>query len=553
MKTICLYFQVHQPMRFRRYRFFDIGNDSYYYDDYLNESIMRKVADKCYLPANKLLLAIIKEYGVQFKVSFSITGIALDQFQLYAPEVIDSFRALAQTGSVDFLSETYSHSLASLKDENEFRKQVEMHKEKIEHLFGITPTVFRNTELIYSDEIGAKVAEMGFKAMLTEGAKHILGWKSPNYIYYNALNPKLKILLKNFKLSDDIAFRFSNRGWNEYPLTAAKYVDWLSKVDSKEETINIFMDYETFGEHQHADTGIFKFLKDLPAQVFKKTKMAFGTPSSLADSLMPVAAVHVPYPISWADEERDLTAWLGNDMQEDAFNRLYSLTDKINKCSDKKILTDWKYLQASDHFYYMSTKVFSDGEVHSYFNPFDSPYDAYINYMNILSDFIIRLNAAVPENVTEKEIATLAAIIYEKNIQIEQYEEEIKRLKKLPDKDKKGHTTLTTAKKSDIRSVKTKIEKPAMVKKSVTAKKKVPAKKPSVALKTSRAEKPAAVKKVAAKTGAVSKKSGTIKKNTYATAEKPAIKKEKAKTTTSASKNKVAVKSSTKTVKKGEK
>ncbi len=430
MKTICLYFQVHQPMRFRRYRFFDIGNDSYYYDDYLNESILRKVADNCYLPANRILLSLIKEYGVQFKVSFSITGIALDQFQLYAPDVIESFQKLAKTGSVEFLSETYSHSLVSFKDENEFKKQVELHREKIEKFFGVTPTVFRNTELIYSDEIGAKVADMGFKAMITEGAKHILGWKSPNYVYYNALNPKLKILLKNFKLSDDIAFRFCNKSWSEYPLTASKYVNWLKQIDSKEETINLFMDYETFGEHQHADTGILKFLKDFPAQIFKKSNMTFSTPSEVVDSLQPIAAVRVPFAISWADEERDLTAWLGNDMQEDAFNRLYSLNEKINKCSDKKILSDWKYLQASDHFYYMSTKMLSDGEVHSYFNPYDSPYDAYINYMNILSDFIIRLNASVPESFTEKEIATLAAIIFEKNLQIEKYEEEIRRLKK---------------------------------------------------------------------------------------------------------------------------
>ncbi|MBN1598621.1 MAG: glycoside hydrolase family 57 protein [Bacteroidales bacterium] len=462
MKTICLYFQVHQPMRFRRYRFFDIGNNSYYYDDYLNESIMRKVADRCYLPTNKLLLSLIKEYGVQFKVTFSITGIALDQFQLYAPEVLDSFVKLAKTGSVDFLAETYSHSLVSLKDDDEFKMQVELHTKKIQELFGIKPTVFRNTELVYSNEIGAKVANMGFKAMITEGAKHVLGWKSPNYVYYNAINPKLKVLLKNFKLSDDIAFRFSNSSWNEYPLTAEKYVNWLNNLDSKEETINLFMDYETFGEHQGEETGIFNFMKNFPKQVFKKTKMTFSTPTEIADNLQPVAAVHVPHPISWADEERDLTAWLGNEMQEDAFNRLYSLNDKIHKCTDKKILTDWKYLQASDHFYYMCTKVYSDGEVHSYFNPFDSPYDAYINYMNILSDFIIRLNASVPENVTEKEIATLAAIIFEKNLQIENYEKEIKRLKE-------------TKKKSPVKRKTESIKKtdPKTAKKATTKKKTV--------------------------------------------------------------------------------
>jgi alpha-amylase len=391
---------------------------------------------------------------MQFKVTYSITGIALDQFQLYAPEVLDSFRELAKTGSVDFLAETYSHSLASLKDDNEFKKQVDAHKNKIIELFGIEPKVFRNTELIYSDEIGAKVADMGYKAMLTEGAKHVLGWKSPNYVYYNSINPKLKVLLKNFKLSDDIAFRFSFRGWPEYPLTADKYVKWLNKLDPKEETINLFMDYETFGEHHGQETGIFQFLKNLPLQVFKKTKMTFSTPAEVAENLQPVAVVNVPNPISWADEERDLTAWLGNEMQEDAFNRLYSLADKINKCQDKKILADWKYLQTSDHFYYMCTKVFSDGDVHSYFNPFDSPYDAYINYMNVLSDFIIRLNASVPENVQEKEIATLASIIYEKNLQLEKYEKELVDLKSTSTKKRvKSATSETVIKKKSAAKI----------------------------------------------------------------------------------------------------
>ena len=467
MKTICLYFQVHQPMRLKRYRFFDIGNNSYYYDDYLNESIMRKVADRCYLPANKLILSLCREYGVQFKVTYSITGIALDQFQLYAPEVLDSFRELVKTGCVEFLAETYSHSLVSLKDDNEFRRQVDAHKNKIFELFGVEPKVFRNSELIYSDEIGAKVADMGFKAILTEGAKHVLGWKSPNYVYYNSINPKLKVLLRNFKLSDDIAFRFSNRGWPEFPLTADKYVRWLNKLDPKEETINLFMDYETFGEHHGQETGIFQFLKNLPVQVFKKTKMTFSTPSEVADNLQPVAGVHVPHPISWADEERDLTAWLGNEMQEDAFNRLYSLADKINKCEDKKILADWKYLQTSDHFYYMCTKVFSDGDIHSYFNPFDSPYDAYINYMNVLSDFIIRLNAAVPENVQEKEIATLAAIIYEKNVQLEKYEKELIDLKSTKKKTRSKSikpSPIVNKKptKNVVESEKTKTKKPVI-------------------------------------------------------------------------------------------
>ncbi len=429
MKKFCLYFQVHQPFRYKRYRFFDIGNDHYYYDDYMNESIMRKVAERCYLPANKILLELIKKYGNKFKVTFSLTGIVLDQLELYAPDVLESFRDLSGTGCVEFLAETYSHSLVALKNKEEFKKQVKEQTERIKHYFNQQPKVFRNTELIYSDEIGAQVYEMGFIAMLTEGAKHVLGWKSPNYLYYNAINPRLKVLLKNFKLSDDIAFRFSNKAWSEYPLTADKYAKWLNNLDKKEEIVNIFMDYETFGEHQWKDTGIFDFLKALPGVLFRNTDFSFCTPSEAANDLQAIAAVNVPYPISWADEERDLTAWLGNELQVDAFDKLYSLTDKASKCVDPKIMKDWNYLQASDHFYYMCTKFFSDGEVHAYFNPYESPYDAYINYMNILSDFIMRLNAAVPETGKDIELSNLSDIIVEKNLQIERYEAEIKKLK----------------------------------------------------------------------------------------------------------------------------
>jgi alpha-amylase len=462
MRTICLYFQVHQPFRFRRYRFFDIGTEHYYYDDYLNESIMRKVADNCYIPANNVLFQIIKEYGSRFKVTFSITGIALDQFELYAPDVLESFKKLAKTGGVEFLAETYSHSLVSLKDRHEFEKQVKEHSQRTKEYFGLEPTVFRNTELIYSDEIGAMVNDMGYKAMLTEGAKHVLGWKSPNYVYYNALNPRLKVLLKNFKLSDDIAFRFSNKGWSEFPLTAEKYVSWLNKLDKKEEVINIFMDYETFGEHQWMDTGIFEFLKALPRMVFKKSNFSFNTPSEIASNLQPVAAINVIHPISWADEERDLTAWLGNELQEDAFNKLYSLTDRINRCDDPKILKDWKYLQASDHFYYMSTKFFSDGEVHAYFNPYDSPYDAYINYMNILSDFTIRLNASVPETDKDMHIVNLNDIILEKNKIIEKYESEIKRLKVT--RRKKASSAKSASTEKSVQKKKTASKEPVVVK-----------------------------------------------------------------------------------------
>ncbi len=426
MKTICLYFQVHQPFRFRRFRFFDIGESDYYYDDYSNESIMKKVTAKCYLPANQVMLDLIEKYGERFKVTWSISGIALDQFELYAPEVLESFKKLAATGQVEFLAETYSHSLVSLSDPDEFRSQVKEHSDRIETLFGVKPSVFRNTELVYSDDIGAAVADMGYRAMLTEGARHILGWKSPNYLYYNAVNPRLKLLLKNYKLSDDIAFRFSNRGWGEWPLTAEKYVGWLKDIDKKEEVVNLFMDYETFGEHQWAETGIFEFLKALPGEILRYRNFRFATPSEVAADLEPVAPLHVPYPISWADEERDLSAWLGNDMQHEAFTKLYGLREMVKSSNDPKILTDWRYLQVSDHFYYMSTKFFSDGEVHKYFNPYESPYDAFINYMNVLSDFTNRVKQQV--GVTETETALLKRKLKEKEEQIGKLQAEINEL-----------------------------------------------------------------------------------------------------------------------------
>jgi len=424
MRTICLYFQVHQPFRFRRYRFFDIGNDHYYYDDYSNESILNKVAQKSYLPANALMLDLIKKHKGKFKIAYSISGIAMDQFRLYAPEVLESFKKLADTGHVEFLAETYAHSLCSLKGEEEFQRQVKAHGELIKENFGQEPKVFRNTELIYSDEIGSMVADMGYKAMLTEGAKHVLGWKSPNYLYCNAINPKLKLLLKNFKLSDDIAFRFSNKGWPEYPLTAEKYVSWLNQAPDNEEVINLFMDYETFGEHQWKETGIFDFLKILPQTVFKQSPFTFSTPSEVASKLQVVSAVNVPHPISWADEERDLTAWLGNELQNEAFNKLYSLGDKVYASGDDALRQDYTYLQVSDHFYYMSTKFFSDGEVHSYFNPYDTPYDAFINYMNVLSDFEIRVNASVRYDADD-QLARLSKIIKEKDEQLEKLEKRL--------------------------------------------------------------------------------------------------------------------------------
>ncbi|RUT79962.1 glycoside hydrolase family 57 protein [Ancylomarina longa] len=427
MKAICLYFQIHQPLRLKRYRFFDIGNSHYYYDDYTNESIMRKIADECYLPANKILLDILKKYKGKFKLSFSITGVALDQFESYAPEVIDSFKELAATGNIEFLAETYAHSLASLKNKDEFVSQVKEHSDRIENLFGVRPTAFRNTEMIYSDGIGEMVSEMGYKAILTEGAKHILGWKSPNYLYCNAINPKLKILMRNYKLSDDIAFRFSAEGWKDWPLTAGKFVDWINEIDAKEELVNIFMDYETFGEHQKKESGIFEFLQYLPAEIFLKSKLKFETPSNLATNFQPIAQAHVPYPISWADEERDVSAWLGNKLQNEAFEKLYALRDDVLALNDNLLLKDWKYLQASDHFYYMCTKFFSDGDVHSYFNPYSSPYDAFINYMNVLSDFQLRIKEK--KGLASDDAEALRAEITKRDAIILEYKSEIRKLK----------------------------------------------------------------------------------------------------------------------------
>lgn len=430
MKTICLNFQIHQPFRYRKYRFFDIGNDSYYYDDYANETILRKIADNCYLPANHILLKQIKKSKGKFKVSFSISGVALDQFKLYAPEVIDSFKELAATGAVEFLSGTYANSLVSLVDEELFATQVKAHDDLIETLFGQKPTVFRNSELIYSDELGDLIYRMGFEAILTEGAKHILGWKSPNYLYCNALNPRQKVLMRNYRLSDDLSFRFSNNSWNEYPLTAAKMTSWLVDLPKQEEIVNIFLNYETFGEIQKKNSGIFEFLEALPDMILKTKELSFSTPAEAVKALQPVSAVHVLHPISWADEERDLSAWLGNELQKEAFNHLYALKERVKKCTDPLIYKDWIYLQSIDHLYYMCTKFFSDGEVHKFFNPFATPYEAFINYMNVLSDFTLRLNKLVPINESEAEFTKLKLVIDEKSKKLAEAEQELKKLRK---------------------------------------------------------------------------------------------------------------------------
>lgn len=407
MKTVCLYFQVHQPWRLKVYRFFNIGKDHNYLDDFTNRSIMQKVACQCYLPMNALLLKLIKENKGAFRCSFSITGSAVEQFRAYAPEVLDSFRALAETGCVEFLAETYSHSLAALSSKEDFVEQVKLHTAMIKKEFGKKPAAFRNTELIYSDQIGAMVSELGFKTILAEGAKHVLGWKSPDYIYTNAIDNRLRVLLRNYKLSDDIAFRFSNKGWDQYPLTADKFASWIASETG--EVVNLFMDYETFGEHQKADTGIFDFVKALPKAILKQGELQFSTVSEAAKAYQPVGVLHCPHVMSWADEERDVTAWLGNELQNEAFSKLYALKDKIKALKNADFSYVWNFMQTSDHFYYMATKWLSDGDVHSYFNPYGSSYEAFINYMNVLSDFEIEIDKALASKKGWRKKETVSA------------------------------------------------------------------------------------------------------------------------------------------------
>jgi len=396
MASVCFYFQVHQPFRLRRYSIFD--NDSNYFDDYKNGQVCRKVANKCYLPANRLMLKLIDQYQGKFRISYSITGVLLDQLEQYAPEVMSTFHALANTGCVEFLSETYYHSLSFLYSRQEFTEQVQMHQERIKELFGQEPKVFRNTELIYNNDLANYVSEMGFKSVICEGADHILGYRSPNFIYHPPGKPDMKLLLKNYRLSDDIAFRFSNHGWAEWPLTAPKFSQWVSNVNGNGYTVNLFMDYETLGEHQWEDTGIFDFLEHLPSEILSHPDNDFKTPSEVAESNQAVGQFDSPHMISWADIERDLSAWLGNAMQSNALHELYQLEKQVKDTGDPQIIADWRKLQTSDHFYYMCTKWFADGDVHKYFNPYDSPYDSYINFMNVMDNLRSRCRQTTAVN-----------------------------------------------------------------------------------------------------------------------------------------------------------
>ncbi|WP_321518854.1 glycoside hydrolase family 57 protein [uncultured Bacteroides sp.] len=407
MKTICFYFEIHQMFHLKRYRFFDIGSDHYYYDDYSNETKISDVVERSYKPAIKTLIEMVKSSNGAFKVALSLSGVAMEQLEMHAPCVIDLLHELADTGCCEFLGETYSHSLSSLVDEKYFRSEVKRQSEKTKQLFGKSPKVFCNTNLIYSDEIGSLVAKMGFKGMLTEGAKHILGWKSPHYVYHCNQSPELKILLRDFKLSDDMSLRFSNSNWCEFPLFADKYINWIDSMPKEEEVINLFMDLSALGIAQPLSSNILEFLKAMPACAEKKG-ITFSTPSEVISNLKSISPIDVLYPISWADEERDISTWLGNILQREAFNKLYSLSEKVRLCRDKKIKQDWDYLQTSDNFRFMSTKysgINIDRDI------YESPYDAFTNYMNVLGDFINRVNSLYPEGIENEELNSLLTTI----------------------------------------------------------------------------------------------------------------------------------------------
>jgi len=387
MTSICIYFEVHQPIRLNRFSVFNIGNknsNSSYFNKNLNQQIFEKVAKKCYLPTNKLLLDLINKYDGKFKVSFSLTGTFVEYCQKFIPDLIDSFKELFKTGSVDMIEETYYHSLSSLYDGlDEFEEQVKMHNSMIKNLFNYHPRIFRNTEAIYDNRIAQKVSDMGYKGIITEGTEKILSWRSPNYLY-KPVNSNIKVLLRNYTLSDDVGFRFSAKLWKDHPLTADKFAYWLNCNEG--DLVNLFMDYETFGEHHWEDTGIFDFLKHFPTEVFKRKNLDFVTVSEAVERYEPVGIVDVPRAISWADEDRDVSTWLGNDMQIACFNELKHIGNRLKENSDKELIDTWRRLQTSDHLYYVSTKGLQDGDVHAYFSPYDGPYDGFINYMNVLQD-----------------------------------------------------------------------------------------------------------------------------------------------------------------------
>ena len=467
MKTVCLYFEIHQNIHLKRYRFFDIGTDHYYYDDYENARSITETTERSYVPALEALIEMAKANPGEFKCAFSLSGCAIEQLENHAPQVIGLLQELNETGCVEFLAETYSHGFSSLKNEETFRDEVQRLCKKVKLLFGQEPKIFRNSALIYSDEIGELVASMGFKGMLAEGAKHVLGWKSPHYVYNCCRNPKLKLLLRDYSLSEDISFRFNDSSWSEYPLFAETYADWVAKLPEQDQVVNIFMELCALGIFQPLSSNILEFMKALPAQ-FKQRGITFSTPSELCSKMKSAGDLTVTYPTSWVDEERDLSPWLGNVMQREAIDKLYSIADRVRICRDRRLQQDFDYLQASNNLRFMSTKPSSYG---GYRGIYDSPYDAFTNYMNILGDFITRVNDRYPLDIDNEELNSLLTTIKNQGDELTLKDKEISKLQNmLAQADKKEASKAKAPKKAEAEAE----AKPA---KKAAPKKKAPAKK----------------------------------------------------------------------------
>ena len=424
MKTICLYFEIHQIIHLKRYRFFDIGTDHYYYDDYENERSITDIAERSYMPALNAIEQMIKENGRDFKVAFSLSGVGMEQLEMHASQVLEKLQELNNTGCVEFLAEPYSHGLSSLANEECFAADVRKQAAKIEEYFGKKPTVLRNSSLVYSDSIGEQAAALGFKGMLTEGAKHVLGWKSPHYVYHCALNPHLKLLLRDVELSDDISLRFNNSEWEGYPLFADNYINRIANLPEEEQVINIFMELSALGIAQPLSSNILEFLKALPACA-KQKGITWSTPSEIMAKIKSVDALNVPDTLSWVDEERDVSTWLGNAMQREAFNKLYSIADRVRIANDPRINQDWDYLQASNNFRFMTTKPSNVGLDRGIYS---SPFDAFTNYMNILGDFMNRVNSLYPQEIDNEELNALLTTIRNQGDEISMKDKEIVRL-----------------------------------------------------------------------------------------------------------------------------
>ena len=469
MRTICLYFEIHQIIHLKRYRFFDIGTNHYYYDDYANEYSINEVAERSYIPALSTLIEMAKNSGGAFKVALSISGVALEQLEIHAPAVIDLLHQLNDTGCCEFLAEPYSHGLSSLANEDCFKEEVKRQSAKMKQMFGKAPKVFRNSSLIYSDEIGGLVASMGFKGMLTEGAKHILGWKSPHYVYHCSYNQNLKLLLRDFKLSDDISLRFSNSEWNEYPLFADKYIGWIDALPQEEQVINIFMELSALGMSQPLSSNILEFLKALPACA-KDKGITFSTPTEVITKLKSVSQLDVPYPMSWVDEERDTSCWLGNCMQREAFNKLYSIAERVHLSDDRRIKQDWDYLQASNNFRFMTTK---NSGIRLNRGIYESPYDAFTNYMNILGDFIKLVESLYPMDIDNEELNALLTTIKNQGDEIDELHKEVEKLQAKLEKEKTAEAKVkaATAKAKTPAATKKTAEKKPAAKKATTTKK----------------------------------------------------------------------------------